>query len=59
MSAPEKIEIVYYELLKMEDRLSAKAEVILQTRDEIAEQLRKFELLQSDLIKKIEELKGA
>lgn len=58
MSAPEKIEIVYYELLKMEDRLSAKAEVILQTRDEIAEQLRKFELLQSDLIKKIEELKG-
>jgi hypothetical protein len=50
----KKMEIVYYKLVEMEQRLTEKAEVILRARDEINTSLNRFELLVKDLIGKIE-----
>ena len=50
----KKLEIIYYELVKMEKRLSDKAEDILRARDEIADSLNRFEILQKQLLEKLE-----
>lgn len=50
-------EIIYYELLQMEKRITEKAEQVLKAQDEIKEFSSKFEILASELIKKMEELK--
>jgi len=52
----KKIEIVYYELVKMEQRLTEKAKVILEARDEINDSLSRFEILIKELNDKIEKL---
>lgn len=54
---PEKLEIIYYEMVQMEQRLTEKAEIILRARDEITSSLNRFEILQKELIKKMEEMK--
>lgn len=46
----EKVEILYYEMVKMEKRLEEKAEIILRARDEIDTSLKRFEILQRELI---------
>lgn len=51
----KKLEVVYYEMVKMEKRLTEKAEVILKARDEVNISLNRFEILQKELIKKLEE----
>jgi len=45
MAIAEKEEIIYYELLKMEERITQKADLILQAKDEIEEILRKMQIL--------------
>ena len=54
----DKVEVVYYELLKMEKRVTEKAQVVLDARDEVEAALRRFEALQKELIKKLEEGKN-
>lgn len=51
----KKMEIIYYEMLKMEKRLTEKGEAILKARDEISAALNRFEILQRELLKKLEE----
>lgn len=51
----DKLEVIYYELIKMEDRITQKADAVLKARDEIEKFLNKFEILQRELLKKIEE----
>lgn len=53
----KKMEIVYYKLCEMEERMTEKAEVILKARDDINSSLNRFEILFKDLISKIEENK--
>jgi len=48
----KKMEIVYYKLVEMEQRLTEKAEVILKARDEVNASLSRFEILANDMIKK-------
>ena len=50
----KKMEIVYYKLVEMEQRLTEKAEVILKARDEVNASLNRFEILAKDLISKLE-----
>ena len=50
----KKMEIVYYKLVEMEQRLTEKAEVILKARDEVNTSLTRFEILVKSLIEKIE-----
>lgn len=50
-------EIIYYELLQMEKRITEKAEQVLKAQDDIKEFSSKFEILANELIKKMEELK--
>lgn len=52
-----KLEVVYYELVKMEDRLTQKAELILKAESNIKESLERFELMQRDFFNKLEALK--
>ena len=54
---PDKLEIIYYELLKMEQRITEKSEIILSARDEITGALNRFEIIQKELLKKMEESK--
>ncbi len=49
-------EVIYYELLQMEKRITEKAEQVLKAQDEIKEFSSKFEILANELIKKMEEL---
>lgn len=51
-----KMEIIYYEMVKMEDRLTKKAEEVFKAQTSIVEALNKFELLQKELILKIDSL---
>ncbi|MDQ7083898.1 MAG: hypothetical protein Q9M36_02765 [Sulfurovum sp.] len=53
----KKMEIVYYQLVEMEDRLTKKAEVILEARDEINTSLARFEILAKKLLSQMEEAK--
>ena len=54
----DKVEVVYYELLKMEKRVTEKAQAVLDARDEVEAALRRFEALQKELIRKLEEGKN-
>lgn len=54
----DKVEVVYYELLKMEKRVTKKAEAVLEARDDVEAALRRFEALQKELIRKLEERKN-
>ena len=54
----DKVEVVYYELLKMEKRITQKAEAVLEARDDVEAALRRFEALQKELIRKLEERKN-
>lgn len=47
-------EIVYYELIKMEERITEKADLILKAEKSIDEKLAKFEILFDKLLQKIE-----
>ena len=49
-------EVIYYELLQMEKRITEKAEQVLKAQGEIKEFSSKFEILANELIKKMEEL---
>jgi len=53
----DKLEVVYYEMVKMEDRITKKAEAILEARDAVEAALRRFEALQKELMRKMEEWK--
>lgn len=53
----KKLEVVYYEMVKMEKRLTEKAEVILRARDDVNASLERFEILQKELIEKLERSK--
>ena len=53
MATIEKEEIIYYELLKMEKRITEKADLILKAEKSIDEKLSKFEILFNDLIDEI------
>lgn len=50
----DKMEIIYYELKKMEKVVSEKAQILLDAENKISENLVKFEALQKELIKKME-----
>jgi len=50
----KKLEVVYYEMLKMEKRLEEKARVVLEARNEINSALQRFEILQKELLVKLE-----
>jgi hypothetical protein len=52
----DKMEVIYYEMVKMEDRLTEKAEQVFKAQTEIVESLNKFEILQKELIEKIDSL---
>jgi len=52
----KKLEIVYYEMVKMEKRLTEKADIILKARDDIDTSLKKFEILQRSILEKLEKL---
>ena len=54
----DKVEVIYYELLKMEKRVTEKAQAVLDARDEVEAALRRFEALQKELIRKLEEGKN-
>lgn len=54
---PEKVEVIYYELLRMEQRISERSLEILNAGDEIASALNRFEIMQKELLKKMEEIK--
>ena len=45
-----KMEVIYYEMVKMEDRLTQKADLILKAESKVEELLQKVELLQKQLI---------
>ena len=55
MPTPELEEIIYYELVKMENRITEKADLILKAEKSIDEKLAKFEILFQRLVEKIEE----
>lgn len=46
----QKLEVIYYELVKMEKRLDEKAQEILDARDETTKALKEFKALQKQLI---------
>ncbi len=50
----DKQEIIYYEMVKMEDRLNEKSEEIFKAEKKITSALERFEILYNQLIKKIE-----
>ena len=50
----KKLEVVYYELVKMEKRLEEKARIVLEARSEINAALQRFEILQKELLQKLE-----
>ena len=52
----DKLEVIYYELIKMEDRVTQKAEAVLKAREDIEKFLNRFEVLQKELLRKLEEL---
>ena len=52
MAVAEQEEIIYYELLKMEKRITEKSELILNAEKKISEKLAKFEILFEDFLKK-------
>ncbi len=54
----DKLEVIYYELVKMEDRITKKAEAVLKAREDIEKFLNRFEILQKELLKKMEECKN-
>jgi len=54
----DKLEVIYYELIKMEDRVTQKAEAVLKAREDIEKFLNRFEILQKELLKKLEECKN-
>ena len=53
----KKLEVVYYEMINMEKRLTEKTEVIFRAREEINTALGRFEILQKELIQKMEDFK--
>jgi len=50
----KKMEIVYYQLVEMEQRITEKAEVILKARDDVNSSLARFEILIKELLKKMD-----
>jgi hypothetical protein len=57
MNHPEKLEIIYYEMVQMEKRLTEKAQIVLSARDEITSALNRFEILQKELISELQKSK--
>jgi len=53
----DKLEVIYYEMIKMEQRLTKKGQAVLEARDAVEKALQRFELLQKELIQKLEEVK--
>jgi len=53
----DKLEVIYYEMVKMEQRLTEKAQAVLEARESVEKALQRFELLQKELIQKLEEVK--
>ena len=53
----EKEEIIYYELIKMEKRITEKTEAVFRARDEIEKMLNRIEIIHKELIDKIESLR--
>jgi len=53
----DKLEVIYYEMIKMEQRLTEKAQAVLEARESVEKALQRFELLQKELIQKLEEVK--
>jgi len=49
-------EVIYYELVKMEERITEKAEQVLKAHADIKDFISKFEILANELIKKLEEI---
>jgi hypothetical protein len=49
-------EVIYYELVKMEERITEKAEQVLKAHADIKEFMTKFEILANELLKKMEEI---
>lgn len=45
----EKIEVIYYELVKMEDRITQKAQAVLDARSEIEQMLKELKVLINEL----------
>ncbi len=51
----DKLEVIYYELVKLEDRITKKAEAVLQAREDVEVALRRFESLQRELMIALDE----
>ncbi|MCV6607030.1 MAG: hypothetical protein OIF32_02365 [Campylobacterales bacterium] len=58
MDANTKLEVIYYEMIKMEERITEKAQTILEARDAVESTLARFEILSESLIEKLEGLKN-
>jgi len=56
MAVAEKEEIIYYELVKMEERITKKADLILKSKTEVESLLLKLEILFNKLEKKMDNL---
>jgi len=50
----DKIEIIYYELAKMEASITEKAKLVFEAEEKISKALNRFEILQKELIGKME-----
>jgi len=51
MAIAEKEEIIYYELVKMEERITQKADLILNAKDEIESMLMQIKMIVEKLEK--------
>jgi len=49
-------EVVYYELVKMEERITEKAEQVLKAHADVKEFMTKFEILAGELLQKLEKV---
>ena len=47
----DKLEVIYYEMVKMEDRITKKADAILEAESRIEKMIQKLEIIVSDLQK--------
>jgi hypothetical protein len=55
MAIAEKEEIIYYELVKMEERITQKADLILNAKDEIEQILTQIKIIVENLERKSNE----
>lgn len=56
--AIDKLEIVYYEIAKLEQSITEKAKRIIEAEDKISSALNRFEILQKELLQKMESKEG-